>query len=206
LQARSVHSVTIGGCSYRSGPMRLGIDLDGVVADFNAGWIRIHRAEFGSDLLPEMVTSWNAPASVGGFADMSAFWQWARGNDERPSIFRHLDPYDHAIQSLRSLVEAGHDIIVITSKPRWARSETYEWLAEYELPTTEVHITWKKYEIICDVYLDDSPSVLPELVSHHRDSLVCRFVRPWNQPVAGATDVDSWAEFESVVAQREASS
>jgi hypothetical protein len=66
--------------------MRLGIDLDGVVADFNAGWIQLHRNEFGSDLRPEMVTTWDGLHELGGFADMGAFWRWARGNADRPSI------------------------------------------------------------------------------------------------------------------------
>ena len=54
--------------------MRLGIDLDGVVCDFNAGWMRLHMAEFGSKLKPEMVVSWNNLHELGGFADMPAFW------------------------------------------------------------------------------------------------------------------------------------
>ncbi|MFW2333968.1 hypothetical protein [Ilumatobacter sp.] len=28
--------------------MRLGIDLDGVVTDFDAGWMQVHADEFGS--------------------------------------------------------------------------------------------------------------------------------------------------------------
>jgi len=33
--------------------MRLGIDLDGVVANFNAGWMRRYNDEYGTDLKPE---------------------------------------------------------------------------------------------------------------------------------------------------------
>jgi 5'(3')-deoxyribonucleotidase len=187
------------------GPMRLGIDLDGVVADFNAGWMRVHAAEFGTSLDPEMVTSWSAPAALGGFGTMSEFWRWARGNDTRPSIFRHLDVYDGALDSLHALARKGHEIIVITTKPGWARSDTYRWLDERQLPTTEVHITRDKHHIACDAYLDDSPTVLPELVRYRRSSLVCRFVRPWNRPVVGATDVESWEAFEAVVLDRDAS-
>ena len=58
--------------------MRLGIDLDGVVCDFNAGWMQLHMAEFGSELKPEMVVSWDNLHELGGFADMPAFWRWAQ--------------------------------------------------------------------------------------------------------------------------------
>jgi 5'(3')-deoxyribonucleotidase len=182
--------------------MRLGIDLDGVVADFNAGWIRLHRDEFGSDLRPEMVTTWDGLHRLGGFADMGEFWRWARGNDDRPSIFRHLDPYPDALGTLRALRRAGHDIVIITTKPSWAVHDTFRWLADHEMPTTEVHITDDKHTVDCDVYLDDSPWVVPSLVRHRPDRLVCRFVRPWNEPVAGAFDVESWLEFSAIVTER----
>jgi 5'(3')-deoxyribonucleotidase len=182
--------------------MRLGIDLDGVVADFNAGWIRLHRDEFGSDLRPEMVTTWDGLHELGGFADMRAFWRWARGSDERPSIFRHLDPYPGAVETLRELDGAGHEIVIVTTKPRWARTDTFRWLADHDLPTAEVHMIERKYLVDCDVYLDDSPHVLPDLVRHRPGALVCRFVRPWNRPVVGSLDVTSWPEFHDAVAER----
>ena len=181
--------------------MRLGIDLDGVVADFNAGWIRLHRHEFGSDLRPEMVQTWDGLHELGGFADMGAFWRWARGNDERPSIFRHLDPYPDAVETLHRLDRAGHDVVIVTTKPRWARVDTLRWLADHDLPTAEVHMTEVKYRVACDIYLDDAPHVLPELVEHRPDATVCRFVRPWNTAVDGTTDVTSWAEFEQLVTE-----
>lgn len=182
--------------------MRLGIDLDGVVADFNAGWIELHRGEFGSDLNPAMVTTWDGLHELGGFADMSAFWRWARGNADRPSIFRHLDVYPDALETLHELDRAGHDIVIVTTKPVWARSDTLRWLADHDIPTNEVHMILDKYRVACDVFLDDSPHVVPSLVRHRPDSLVCRFVRPWNEPVEGAVDVRSWSEFAELVAER----
>jgi 5'(3')-deoxyribonucleotidase len=182
--------------------MRLGIDLDGVVADFNAGWIKLHRDEFGSDLHPDMVTTWDGLHTLGGFADMGAFWRWARGSAERPSIFRHLDPYPDALDTLLQLDRAGHDVVIVTTKPAWARSDTLRWLADHAIPTDEIHITDRKSEVACDVYLDDSPHVLPELARHRSDATICRFVRPWNTPLDGVRDVASWADFHAIVTER----
>ena len=182
--------------------MRLGIDLDGVVADFNAGWIRIHREEFGSELQPEEVTTWDGLHVLAGFADMAAFWDWAQATEYRPSIFRHFDPYPDAVDTLRALDASGHEIVIITAKPRWAVTDTLRWLADHELPTTEIHIQSAKYRVDCDVYLDDSPFVVPELVEHRPAATVCRFVRPWNDPVAGAVDVVTWQDFHALVTER----
>ena len=183
--------------------MRLGIDLDGVVADFNAGWMKLHAEEFGSALTVDMVDSWDGLHVVGGFSDMREFWRWARGGETRPSIFRHLDPYPDAIDSLRTLTKRGHQIVIVTTKPHWARIDTFRWLADNDLPTTEVHLADRKFEVACDVYLDDAPHVLHELVEHRSDRSICRFVRPWNRPVDGTVDVTAWVEFVDHVAQIE---
>jgi uncharacterized protein len=180
--------------------LRLGIDLDGVVCDFNAGWMRLHMAEFGSDLHPEMVVTWNNLHELGGFADMQAFWRWAQGNADRPSIFRHLEPYPGAVETLRALRDEGHDVVIVTAKPRWAIPDTLRWIADHELPTNEIHVRFRKHQVACDVYLDDSPIVLPELAEHRPSAVVCRMVRPWNEAVVGTRDVEDWPAFRALVA------
>lgn len=179
--------------------MRLGIDLDGVVADFNAGWMKLHGEEHGTDLTSDLVTSWNGLHEVGGFASMGEFWWWARGGGHRPSIFRHLETYPGAVETLERLVRDGHEVVVLTSKPWWAIHDTYNWIADRALPTREVHMRDDKWAVDCDVYLDDSPIVLPPLVRHRPDAVVCRFVRPWNDPVAGSHDVAGWDDFAAIV-------
>jgi 5'(3')-deoxyribonucleotidase len=178
--------------------VRLGIDLDGVVADFNAGWMERYNAEHGAELTPEMVVSWDGLHQLTHFPEMKDFWTWAR-NHEGPSVFRHLEPYQGAVETLQDLNRAGHDIVILTAKPDWAIHDTFEWLADNRVPTREVHCLEDKWRIECDVYLDDSPYVVPELVRHRPDAVVCRFVRPWNGPVNGAVDVISWDQFRTTV-------
>lgn len=175
--------------------LRLGIDLDGVVCDFNAGWMELHKAEFGSDLVPEMVVTWDNLHELGGFKDMNAFWRWAQGNEDRPSIFRHLQPFPNAVETLHTLRDAGHTIVIVTAKPRWAITDTLRWIADHDLPTEEIHIRYRKHTVACDVYLDDSPLVLPELLRHRPDADVCRMIRPWNAALEGAIDIADWNAF-----------
>ena len=39
--------------------IRVGIDMDGVLADFNTGWMSRYNAEFGTDLEASMVEQWD---------------------------------------------------------------------------------------------------------------------------------------------------
>lgn len=176
--------------------MRLGIDLDGIVADFNAGWISRYNAENGTSLTTDQVDHWDAMVDLTEFASDTEFWEWAR-NGDGPGLFRHLPLFPDALPELNRLA-SDHTIVIITTKPRWAVHETYAWLSDNTIPTREVHITRQKWTVDCDIYLDDGPHNLEALVARRPDKATCRFVRPWNQPVAGALEVTSWDDFEDL--------
>lgn len=178
--------------------LRLAIDLDGVVADFNAGWISRYNAQFGTALSPDDVVMWDAPTELTHFADMGQFWRWARTSGDGASIFRVLDPYPGAIDALHRLA-VRHDLVVLTTKPRFAVDDTHEWLTEHRVPSTEVHIVDDKATVDCDVYLDDADHNLEQLLARRPNATVCRYVRPWNRHHDGAIDVRDWQEFERVV-------
>ena len=177
--------------------LRLGIDLDGVVADFNRGWMSRYNAEFGTSLDPADVAKWDGLADLTHFDHMGQFWKWASGG-EKPSIFRDLPLIAGAHDALEQL-SAEHAVVIITAKPRWAIHDTFAWLSDNKIPTREVHITSKKWEVECDVYVEDSPFQLPNLVEHRPDATVIRFIRAWNQPVAGAHDADSWTQITDAI-------
>jgi 5'(3')-deoxyribonucleotidase len=179
--------------------LRLGIDLDGVVADFNTGWMTRYNDEYGTNLTSDQVTHWGAMIPLTHFASITDFWRWAR-NDDGPGLFRHLPMLPGAHSALERLSK-HHQIVIITTKPRWANAETFSWIGDNAIPTREVHIIGKKWLIDCDIYLDDGPHNLEALVAHRPDRVVCRFVQPWNDAIPGVVDIDSWETFENVVDQ-----
>ncbi len=180
--------------------MRLGIDLDGVVADFNTAWIARYNAEFGTDVQRADVVSWAAMVDLTHFPGMDEFWAWC-ADGEDGSVFRHLGTYPGALESLERL-SRNHDIVILTTKPDWAIPDTFAWLSDQRIPTREVHMLNDKWRVPCDVYLDDAPHQLEALVRERPNATVCRFVRPWNEPLFGARDIHDWNEFEALVDQQ----
>ncbi len=178
--------------------MRLGIDLDGVVANFTQGWMHFYNRDFGTSLVVADSQRWHDLVDLTHFRDIDEFWRWTSDLDGR-SIFWHLEPFPGAIEAVQALDEEGHDIIIVTTKPGFAVDDTHEWIEEHGIPASEIHILEDKWLVDCDVYLDDGPHVLPGLVEHRPNATVCRYVRPWNEPVPGAIDVRDFDEFREVV-------
>jgi uncharacterized protein len=184
--------------------MRLGIDLDGVVANFTKGWIDFYNRDFGTGLVVESAVEWDGLTDLTHFEDMGEFWRWSSDLDGR-SLFWHLETFAGAVEALHALHDDGHEIVIITAKPGFAVADTHDWIARTGIPTDEVHITEDKWEVDCEVYLDDGPHVLPKLILNRSDRVICRYVRPWNRPLPGVVDIRDFDEFRILVNRLESS-
>jgi 5'(3')-deoxyribonucleotidase len=176
--------------------IRVGIDMDGVLADFNTGWMRRYNDEFGTSLEASQVLRWDGLEDLTHFPSMAEFWEWARG--EGRSTFRDAPALPGAIEAVRRIARR-HRLVIVSSKFAWAIPDSLAWLAEHEVPAREVHFLWDKSLARCDVYLDDAPHILRALVATAPQATVCRMVCAWNEPQRGVVDVESWAEFEALV-------
>ena len=58
--------------------MRIGIDLDGVVADFTKGWTTYYKQEFGKSINREDEVSWGLSKPLTHFEKEEDFWEWER--------------------------------------------------------------------------------------------------------------------------------
>ena len=72
--------------------MRIGVDLDGVVADFTQGWTSQYRKDFGKEIQEKDITEWGLSQPLTHFEEEIDFWNWAK-NFNGYSIFRNLKTY-----------------------------------------------------------------------------------------------------------------
>lgn len=144
--------------------MRIGVDIDGVLADFNTGFVNRIIQVTGKDLLPTrpfVFPCWNWPEHFGYTTEeISRVWdsvkkdRWFWGRlPEYPTTFGDLD----MITDARSM---GSEVYFVTNRMGVkAKTQTEEWLEAhgYELPTV---ITAEDKALVAralrlDIYFDD---------------------------------------------------
>jgi 5'(3')-deoxyribonucleotidase len=181
----------------------LGVDLDGVCADFYGG-LRPLAAEWLGvpvDSLVEEVSyglpEWGIDKAAGGY---EAFHRFAVTQRE---LFGRLTPFPGVGTVLRRL-SYDHDvrIRIITHRlfikyfHQIAVRQTVEWLDAHDIPYWDLCFMKEKAAVGADLYLEDTPKNVEKLLAEgHR---VIIFSNSTNRTLPGPR-ANSWAEVETLV-------
>lgn len=119
--------------------------------------------------------------------------------------FTDCPTFDDALETLKALEEAGHEIYYITSRPKQYCSQTREWMKAQGFPVNDENFfcgmqddekiaTIKALEL--DYYFDDKPAVLETLSDVPTKVFVID--QSYNQNV-DMPRMKNWSEFQSLV-------
>ena len=185
--------------------MRIGVDLDGVCYHWErtARYLlreRLPNSPYTQDgPLGKVSDSWDyIPRHVA-----AAHWKWLWNEGVKQGLFRHGHVIKGAIEGLQELTRDGHEVIIITHRPKQAVNDTLAWLAFANLDLCGVHILTSQEDKsgvrpYCDVYVDDKIENVVDYANATPAKLVALFDQPWNATFAtyGAIErVHGWKEF-----------
>lgn len=182
------------------------MDLDGVLHDYNSAFRKLVKDRWGVELRPS--DSWDSfQTQMVDEQGLGSLWDYLWSGAEVGYLLG--EPYEGAVEACWDLEAMGAEVVLITHRSPMARAATFWWLAQHGVPTSEVHLLGHggearpKSSVECDVYVDDGPHVVNELLESTQSHVVC-WDQPWNQAgvkarAIGYTRTSSWDDVKSVV-------
>ena len=178
----------------------LGVDLDGVCADYTTAFRPLVAQELNIPLssLPEE-RSWDF--SEWGLSPKQ-FQDLHHKAVEDYRMFRSMPVFENASEVLWRLSDAGVWIRIITHRlyVNWghavAVTDTVEWLDQARIPYRDICFLGDKPEVEADIYLEDAPHNIASLRSSGNSVIV--FDAPYNQEVDGLR-ATSWLNCEQMI-------
>jgi 5'-nucleotidase len=179
----------------------LGVDLDGVCADYEGAFRAAVVRQLGRD-----------PDSLRPQTIMDAYSEWGLTFEEfeqahrvavtEDRIFRHMEPLPGVSEALWRLSDAGVWIRIITHRLlfNWAHessaADTAYWLDANRIPYRDLCFIGDKPNVGADLYVDDSPKNIVALREAGKAAIV--FDQPYNRELP-APRARSWDDVVAFV-------
>lgn len=166
----------------------LGVDLDGVCADYEGAFreavVRQHGRD-PADLPPQTVLDQFGEWGL----DEESFAEVHRRAVVEEGLFRRMRAVPGASSALWELSDAGVWIRIITHRlcVNWAHettaADTAAWLDDQRIPYRDLCFIGAKPDVGADIYVEDSPANVLALREAGRHTIV--FDQPYNRGLPG---------------------
>lgn len=186
----------------------IGVDLDGVVADYES-----RLREIAADILKidtrhfPPARTWNLADAGWPIQDEAHFLEIHRQAVAEHGLFRRLSPIPGASEALWRMSDAGVRIRIVTHRlvvnfsHATAVSDTVNWLDDKRIPYRDLCFVRDKAEVGADLYVDDSPGNITALRVARGDDAAMVYTQLYNMHVPGLR-ANSWDDVLSEVAIR----
>lgn len=186
--------------------IRVGVDIDGVLARFNESYATLATSLTGFTFPPiddiHYPNTWHWDKAQGMLSkDVSKVWQHIKIS---PRFWQDLKPYAEAPVFLNMLSSKRYlkewEIYFITTRMgRLVKQQTEDWLEEYGFKNPTVIISRLKGQIAEGLelthFIDDKPSNCHDVMSRSAETKVYLLDRPWNKAEEDVFRINSINEF-----------
>lgn len=185
--------------------MRLGLDIDNCLVDWQDHWAELYRQwfddwscfDYDKEAEAWPLDAWDACLTHTRFNDMQEFYRWFARAGGWDTI-----PWENGAQGfLYDLKQLQIPFVFVTSRPPEGRYSAVKLASEWG---TSVHFCpndqkWTSFGADCadGIWVDDAPEVLQSLADHDRTSI--RFARPWNEGSPATYTAQGWNEVLSII-------
>jgi 5'(3')-deoxyribonucleotidase len=182
--------------------LKVGLDCDNVLYPFTDAFAAV-AVRTGRRLSPQLpVLRWEFWRDWGFTAD--DYREVFTAGAEDGWLFECCPPAEGAVDAVRRLVAAGHEVHMATSRT-WPgcdaqiRAATFRWLGAHKVPLQSVTFTDDKTVVECDLFVDDHPDAY-RLVDDAGEAVPVLWHHPSNEGFRSIVQrVHDWDELESLV-------
>lgn len=192
--------------------MRIAVDQDEVLCHWTSRVVQWYnedkKTEFdhfgqpydrqGMPFVPvtlDNMTNWDVKMNLGPESE-----PYVRSYMRSILFWQGLDPIEGAVEGMRTLIEQGHDVLIVTAVPKCA-PVAYEgkmaWIRRH-LPFFDLEnfITMKRKDLVdADILIDDGEHNLDAFSSKDPDHhWAIAFDRPWNRKAGTCYRANDWNE------------
>jgi uncharacterized HAD superfamily protein len=190
--------------------LRIGIDVDGILADFFSAYEELMVEIDGVDRFPARYPAvlppvWNWPQHY-GYSEQVVGEAWRRIKDD-PTFWIRLGLLPGAKEFLAQLDQTDHELYFITDRPGTEpQLQTFAWLEMNGLHAPSVIISRKGKGVVCDAlsidyYIDDKRENILDVVDKSPTTQVYLLSYPYNNgPYPGSVrDIRSLGQFTEAI-------
>ena len=171
--------------------MKIGIDCDGVLANFNHAFVELTVRVLGKDLYPGPagtfdIFTWNYPEFFGyTSSDVTKVWDHIKSD---PDFWLNIPAYKNTKQAMKvlaNLQQSNNDIYFITNRMGVnAKRQTEKWLDRFDMMPTTVLLSKEKgfcaTALALDAYIDDKWENCVDVAMQNDTIKVFCMDQPWN--------------------------
>lgn len=171
--------------------MKIGIDCDGVLANFNHAFVELTVRVLGKDLYPGPagtfdIFTWNYPESYGySTSEVTKVWDHIKSD---PDFWLNIPAYKNTKQAMKvlaNLQQSNNDIYFITNRMGVnAKRQTEKWLDRFDMMPTTVLLSKEKgfcaTALALDAYIDDKWENCVDVAMQNDTIKVFCMDQPWN--------------------------
>lgn len=161
--------------------LTIGLDLDGTTGDFTDG-LRNYMGKVSKlNIAPaDWKTHFPDPADYAMWKGEGA-WYTSREDflnhfqeAERKGIYRDIPVYPTASKVLHELRNYGFNIKAVTARGAEFNEDTSEWMRKHNIPVSALLNPGTNKQTVpnIDLYIDDAPHVVNQLLEHNKTVLV----------------------------------
>ena len=182
-------------------PIRLGLDIDNTIGDFNKGMLTRIMLEKGytveqAEALYPTPTDYSFVVS-GWFPNVNSFKE-TFNNAEKNGVYRTMDVYPEAAKIIRQLAASGDvEIHLVSARNKKWNDDTRAWLRAHRIPFKSITFTDAKEETDMDIYLDDAGYQLAKLKEHGKK--VIAFDQLYNRSLSDIPRVKHWTQVPAMI-------